>query len=164
MVTTTIARLDEAQLESLVGEFPRRGAKHRDRLRLQQAGKATYLVAWDDGRAVGHALLKLPAAVVGVGRRFGCAEVEDLFVADDRRRLGIGDRLLEACESAAADSGVGAVGLGVGVENAAARRLYDRRGYEQTDDAPFVLAGTVTDADGVTHHWQETCVYLVKRL
>ncbi|MFB6168920.1 MAG: GNAT family N-acetyltransferase [Haloferacaceae archaeon] len=56
--------------------------------------------------------------------------VHDLYVAPERRDTGVGSRLLTAAEEALADEGAEVVAVEALAENEAARRLYERHGYE----------------------------------
>lgn len=56
--------------------------------------------------------------------------VTALYVQPDARGQSIGSRLLEAAEADLADSGVDTISLEVLADNEAARRFYDRHGYE----------------------------------
>lgn len=56
--------------------------------------------------------------------------VHDLYVAPGWRDAGVGGRLLTAAEAALADDGAEVVAVEALAENEAARRLYERRGYE----------------------------------
>jgi GNAT superfamily N-acetyltransferase len=71
--------------------------KHEQRLALQDAGSATYLIAWQGGLPVGHVLVRHPP-VSEQGATARCAELEDLFVCETTRRRGIGRALLAAAE------------------------------------------------------------------
>jgi ribosomal protein S18 acetylase RimI-like enzyme len=64
------------------------------------------------------------------GARIG--EIESLSVLPGHRGSGIGTRLMDALEAALADSGVADLMLGVLPGNAAAIRMYQRRGYRPT--------------------------------
>jgi ribosomal protein S18 acetylase RimI-like enzyme len=81
------------------------------------------------------------------------AEVEDLFVAAGCRSAGVGTRLLAEAERVARSRGYREIGLVVGIENAAAQRLYARLGFEETDLGEFWVEGART-----------VCRYLVKPL
>ena len=59
-----------------------------------------------------------------------------LSVAPSRRGLGIGTRLLEGVHTRAADTGCTCVCLHAEVENAGARRLYERHGYTVVAEYP----------------------------
>ena len=57
------------------------------------------------------------------------AFVDELFVLEDRRSLGIGGRLLDHARDAATAAGIVALHLEVDRENGGARRIYERRGF-----------------------------------
>jgi ribosomal protein S18 acetylase RimI-like enzyme len=56
--------------------------------------------------------------------------VHDLYVAPAWRDAGLGSRLLTAAEEALADEGAEVVVVEALADNAAARRLYERHGYD----------------------------------
>jgi GNAT superfamily N-acetyltransferase len=57
------------------------------------------------------------------------AEIDELFVVQRHRKLGLGGRLLDAAESHFRDSGCTHVALQIGRDNEAARAFYQRRGF-----------------------------------
>ena len=57
------------------------------------------------------------------------AEIDELFVVRQHRKLGLGGRLLDAAESHFRDSGCTHVALQIGRDNEAARAFYQRRGF-----------------------------------
>jgi ribosomal protein S18 acetylase RimI-like enzyme len=59
--------------------------------------------------------------------------VDALAVADDARRQGVASSLLADAEAIARAAGATGVSLDTGLENAAARRLYEASGFEQRD-------------------------------
>jgi ribosomal protein S18 acetylase RimI-like enzyme len=59
--------------------------------------------------------------------------VDALAVAEDARRQGVARALLADAEAIARATGADGVSLDTGLENAAARRLYEASGYEQRD-------------------------------
>lgn len=83
----------------------------------------------------GFALLAEEAAgPIGfiLGRAIGGeAEILTLVVAPDRRRSGLGEALVEALVREAAARGAEAVYLEVAEDNAAARALYRKAGFER---------------------------------
>lgn len=98
--------------------------------REHQAGARTCLVAHDGRRVVAYASVvwtsqHAPFAETGV------PEIQDVVVAEDWRRRGVGERLMSACEALVRAAGHAEVGLGVGLyaDYGAAQRLYVRRGY-----------------------------------
>jgi ribosomal protein S18 acetylase RimI-like enzyme len=138
--------------------------KHRDRLVTQQAGEAVYLLAWDRDLPVGHALLKWNGATDEpmVSGLSDCPDVEDLFVGSEYRSRGIGSRLLDAAESLAVGKGYSRIGLGVSIDNARARSLYERRGYEDSEFGEYRVGDRYVDRDGRERSWEEVCRYLIK--
>jgi GNAT superfamily N-acetyltransferase len=149
----TVAKIRSGDVDLVNDHVREKLERHKARLRAQDEGQALYLVAWSGDIPVGHGLLKLPPHVGVHSRAYGIPEVEDLFVAHARRSSGVGTRLLQECEEAARRQGFRRIGLGVGVENARARRLYERNGYVDGGFAPYWDEGS-----------HETCVYLVKEL
>jgi GNAT superfamily N-acetyltransferase len=64
-------------------------------------------------------------------RDLGIPEIQDLVVAEEQRRLGIGSQLIATLEDLARARGYKQVGLGVGLyaDYGPAQRLYINRGY-----------------------------------
>lgn len=157
---------DLPALEDVLGG--RDAFRHRPRLMLQDAGRASYLVAFEDGMPVGHLLLKWGGGTdVVVWEHLDvatCPEVEDLRVREDRRREGIGSALMAAAEARARASGYPRIGLGVGAGNEGARALYERRGYRDAGVPRYDVADPAVDADGDPSSRRETVLYLVKPL
>lgn len=56
--------------------------------------------------------------------------LNDIFVASDARRLGVGDALMAAAEASARRAGVAYLTLTTAHTNHPAQRLYERSGYE----------------------------------
>ena len=100
-----------------------------------------------------HVLLaETPWAIVGYAslvsksqhppfRDAGIPGIQDLAVAEQHRRLGVGTRLIRALEVAARSRGYSQVGIGFGLyrDYGAAQRLYIRLGY-----IPEVAASSIT--------------------
>lgn len=86
-------------------------------------------------RLLAHAGVAVLADGVGaaVGQIAGGeGELLALGVREDARGRGWGAALLRALEDAAAREGAGVMHLDVSAENAAARELYEKAGYERT--------------------------------
>ena len=170
MATTevTIRAVDETDIPLLREHLAEGGpAKHRERLHFQQAGLGVYLVAWQAGRPVGHALLKWAGstdAAVASQLNEACPDVEDLFVVAELRGRGIGTRLLSEAERLAAEAGDRRIGLAAGEENGGARRLYERLGYQDSGFGAYEIGGEFVDAHGTPGSWTEVCHYLTKPL
>ena len=93
-------------------------------------GGALFL-AMDDGDIVGHAICEQEeggGSPTWSGPPSFLALV-DLSVLPDRRRDGIGERLMEAVEAEARERGVAALDLMVAGPNEGARRFYERLGF-----------------------------------
>jgi predicted GNAT family N-acyltransferase len=91
-------------------------------------GKALQFVAVEDGRVLGTCRVVVRDGVARLGR---------MAVEPDLRGRGIGARLLDVAERAAADAGAMLVRLHA---QAAAVSLYARSGYSQVGE-PFVEEG-----------------------
>jgi GNAT superfamily N-acetyltransferase len=162
----SIAEIDVALIEK---RFPQGGVtKHAERLDRQQKGDATYLIAWRKGTPVGHALLNWGGSRdehVAKQLKSPCPDVEDLFVLAELRSQGIGGQLLGFAEQLASTRGYSFLGLSVAAEtNEAARRLYERLGYQDAHFGEYVERGAYVDSHGQRRTWEETCIYLIKDL
>jgi GNAT superfamily N-acetyltransferase len=112
-------------------------------------------VAWDRGEPVGHAHL------AWTGTKLGVPEIQDVFVLPSRRREGIATRLTRACEELAASRGHCRISLSHGMDNVAARRLYERCGFADAGVEPVRVHGTIL-VRGKPLEVDDTLVYLVK--
>ena len=141
--------------------------KHAERLDRQQREAVVYLIAWHQGKPVGHGLLKWRGADEHhIVRAFqgGCPDIEDLFVLEAYRSRSVGTQILRAAEHLVREHGFDRIGLSVDVRNPRARALYERLGYQDAGLGLHSEHGEyVNQAGGVTT-WEETCVYLVKPL
>lgn len=97
--------------------------------------RSTSLVADEAGALVGFCIVdwKLEA-----GRKVGHFITID--VAPERRRSGLGRRLMETAEQHLAGLGCGSVMLEVGAGNLPAQAFYERLGYRQTGRIPGYYA------------------------
>jgi ribosomal protein S18 acetylase RimI-like enzyme len=117
----------------------------------------TYLVAWEDGRPVGH------AHVAWTGTELGLPELQDVYVLPERRGRGVGTALTLAAEALAAEQGHGRCSLSVSEQNEAARRLYERLGYERAAHPPQRIRGTIVIRSGPLEV-DDTLLYFTKRI
>jgi ribosomal protein S18 acetylase RimI-like enzyme len=92
-----------------------------------------------------------------------CVEITNAYVVEKARRRGVGRALLAQAELAAAQRGHSMIGVGVGDENANARRLYELIGYVTTG-LRYRVEYDYVDAAGQTAHAVETSEFLVKTL
>jgi ribosomal protein S18 acetylase RimI-like enzyme len=101
--------------------------------RLEQPG-GEYLVAWEGSEPVGHAHLDW---------RSDPPELQDVFVREPLRRRGIGAALCAVAERHVVKRGGRRIGLEVSEQDPAARALYEKLGYHQTDDPPRRVRGRI---------------------
>ena len=116
----------------------------------QERGDSTYLVAWVDGVPAGTGEIALTGRV----------ELRNLHVDDQFRERGVGTATIAAAESITSS---GMLPVGVGLENHAARRLYERLGFVASGELETTTYSYV-GADGVTRTAIETDEYLTKML
>ena len=128
-----------------------------NRLDQWRRERSTFLIAWDEGRPVGHAHL------AWAGTKLGEPEIQDVYVAEDERRRGVARALTQAAEDEALARGHDRLSLSVGTGNFAAQALYDRLGFEDAGLEPERVHGTIT-LRGEPFEVDDTLVYLVKRL
>src|SRR5205823_14189423 len=112
---------------------------------------------WDGGEPVGHAFLAWS------GTKLGVPEIQDVFVAPERRRQGVAAALTQAAEEEVRRRGAGQISLSVGIGNAAARALYEKLGYRSSGVEPERVAGTIV-LRGRAVEVDDTLLYLVKPL
>ncbi len=138
--------------------------KHRERLGRQDKGKAVYLVAWRGNIPIGHILLEWSGTIDEPMRSqlVTCPNLEDLYVVPQHRSKGVGSLLLQEAEIRVQQKGYPHIGLGVGVDNTGARRLYQRHGYEDGGFGKYKSSGSYVDQGGKEQTWEEICFYLVK--
>lgn len=139
-------------------------AKFRRRLSEQQAGGIVGLVAWREGKPVGHAFVRWkPGAPLDSGLP-GTPVVTDLAVAQDMQSKGIGTILMDEAERIIREAGYERVAIGVDSTNEGARRLYSRLGYRDSGINPVRSRGSFIDRSGTFRTHEGTLVHLVKDL
>jgi GNAT superfamily N-acetyltransferase len=126
-----------------------------DRLTNAIAGPG-YLIAWEERSPIGHAY------VAWEGTELGLPELQDVFVAPERRGAGVGTALTREAERLVAAHGHDRLSLSVGVGNPRARALYERLGYEPADHPPKHIRGTILLRSGPLEV-DDTLLYYVKR-
>jgi GNAT superfamily N-acetyltransferase len=148
---------------------PEHPEAHVRRLGDQRSGRTTYLIAWHDDRAVGHALVRWtgttnPDLRLLLDVRVADPYLEALYVHPSYRSRGVGSQILAAAESLARARGNRRLALAVAVENTRARALYERLGYRDRGIGTFQSAWSYVDEAGNEIDECETCSYLVKSL
>ncbi|MFJ2161696.1 GNAT family N-acetyltransferase [Streptomyces sp. NPDC087856] len=143
---------DLALLDECIGS-PGVDSSHARRFARQEAGGGVYLVAWLDGRPVGHG-----EVIWG-----GCADPEVRAALPGCPELnGLGGALIRRAEELARERGRTALGLGVAADNPRAADLYARLGYRPLTD--YVDRWSYVDHDGVTRECVDPCTFLTKEL
>ncbi len=157
---------EERDVDALERDLPTGAARvHASHWLAPCSGRSTYLVAWSGDVARGVAVVNWEGPV---GREAaqafpGVPEIAHLQVTASARGQGVGTRLIRAAEAMAETAGLRSVAMGVGVDNVAARRLYERLGYNPTDVLE-VNTYVYVDAEGNSHPMSETNTLLVKPL
>src|SRR5205823_14780759 len=121
----TVRLVGERDLPAVAGHFIEPagtpGNRHVERARLQREGVLSMLAAWEGTIPVGYCIVRWPHPHrderTPQAARLECAELADLFVAEDRRRRGAGRMLVEAAEALAEGRGACAIGLEVTAAN-----------------------------------------------
>lgn len=162
----TIRELKQADLARLEAELAYGDKdKHRRRLKLVAKDQATYIVAEEGSKFIGHVLIEWfgatdPAIADNVK---DCPNLKDIYVVPELRSQGLGAKIIEAAEVLATSKKYLRVGLGVDKNNIRAKALYQRLGYRAT---PYVSHNDrqITTKDGKQFRLIEDCTYMVKEL
>lgn len=160
----TIRPANEADLGALDAIFPRVEGRHKQRFAIQANGRGLYLTAWDNDDLVGIALLKwrgmpeLHTTLLAPSPR-----VTDLYVHEDWRGQGIGNAILHEAEHQAKLRGYSTINLSVALDNPA-KRLYERRGYQDIGIPTYVLRWLKVYPDRRQESITEEVIVLVKTL
>jgi GNAT superfamily N-acetyltransferase len=155
---------DVALLDEFIGS-PGAVSSHARRFARQGAGGGAYLVAWLDGRPVGHAEVIWDGCAAPEVRAAlpGCPELNGLGVwPPELRSRGIGGALIRRAEEVAREHGRTVLGLGVAADNPRAAALYARLGYRRLTD--YVDRWSYEDRDEVIRECVDPCTFLVKEL
>jgi ribosomal protein S18 acetylase RimI-like enzyme len=139
---------------------------HERKLREQCTGKVAWLIAWYDGLPAGHLQIgwsgtDRPELLPHLG---DCPHISRVGVRADMRSQGIGSALLEAAEGLIRLRGYTRVGLGVGIENMGARRLYERLGYRDAHLGTYTIRWHRYQGRAISEQVEEVCRYLWKEL
>ena len=125
---------DMGQVHGMIGELARH---HDDEMTISRADlqaqifvqrRGRVLVAAEEEGLVGYALLLTWPNLVTGG---AACDINHLFVAEWRRRAGIGRALIAAARAVAQDQGYEALFIGTHPENLAAQRAYRDMGLEE---------------------------------
>ena len=139
---------------------------HENDLDWQRTGAITELVAWDEAFAVGAGFIHWlgPRDPQIAELLPDCPEIFRLEVVQAYRSKGIGAALVRRLEALARARGLARIGLGVGMANHRARRLYERLGYRPAAAPAYVDRCTRPGPDGEPITSEEPCIYMTKDL
>jgi GNAT superfamily N-acetyltransferase len=129
-----IRECSETDLDALDRFLPTRPPRqvHAEHFALQEAGRWTYLVAWDDdGVPVGVGVIRWEgwSDQAALAAFPDCPELTNLQVYEARRGSGVGTALIQAAEQRVRARGFSRIGVGVADDNPKAAKLYERLGY-----------------------------------
>lgn len=98
--------------------------------RIQNDESVIFAVASEAGKLVGFTQLYPLFSSVQAQRVW---LLNDLFVAPDARRQGVGEMLMETARQFAFETGARGLALETGVDNHNAQALYEKLGYEKQE-------------------------------
>ena len=157
----------ETDIELLEQEIPSPGQSkfHIGRMRMQKEGTASYLIAWNGGKPVGHLLIKwngfgpiMPESLKNI------PELNSFEVAESSRGKSIGTSLIKFAENLAKQKGVKTIGLLVNPDNPRAKLLYERLGYYDSGTGTYVDEWEAIDDSGNKFIDSESCLAMIKNL
>ncbi|WP_240546185.1 GNAT family N-acetyltransferase [Paenibacillus artemisiicola] len=127
----------------------------------QDPGRRTTLIAWHEERFAGWLHL-LQTSVYPPFAEQGIPEINNFDVVPARRRLGIGNALMDAIEARAFERSA-KVGIGVGLYHAYgnAQRLYAKRGYIP-DGRGIADHGVPVEPETTVYVGHELALWLIK--
>jgi GNAT superfamily N-acetyltransferase len=136
------------------------------RLKRQEAGLGTLLVAWLGKEPVGSLFVRLETAEEAEIREHlpDVPILTHVEVRADRRSQRIGTALIVAAELHLIDLGYALVALGVIPGNDHAARLYERLGYKAWEHGDVECLSEEFAADGTVRRWVETCRVMIKEI
>ncbi|MGZ8587075.1 MAG: GNAT family N-acetyltransferase [Actinomycetota bacterium] len=163
-----IARLVAEDLDRFQAGLPAwNSTEYAKRLAAQDRGELVQVVAWDDDRPVGKAMVLFPGhdEYSESAERERCGEVRDVGVAETARRRGVATSLMAMMEEAVLEHGMKRVGLTVAQEedDAPARALYAKLGFAVAH-GPFITSTNLYGEDGRPIHVGAIMSYLTKSL
>jgi len=110
------------------------GAKAFIKERMELNESTIFLVKSKEGLPAGFVQLYPIFTSVGMKRKL---LLNDLFVAEEFRRLGVGKALMEQSKKYAQETNAAGILLETGKDNVHAQALYESIGYEKENDVYF---------------------------
>jgi ribosomal protein S18 acetylase RimI-like enzyme len=139
-------------------------SKFRRRFQEHAAGVIKFLVAWEDGRPVGHGYVRWNPGEPLSYRYPNVPSIGDLAVKEELRSLGVGSHLMDEAEDLVRQSGHELIAIGVDLQNERALSLYQRRGYVDSGIKPYRSSWSYVDRRGRFKTRTERILYLIKTL
>jgi GNAT superfamily N-acetyltransferase len=162
-VVIEIRQATRADLDRLIARNPDDAAFERDRFEAQERGESLLLIAWEGDEIRGR-LGRLYLASKYDEVRAALGDFPEINALDAwPQGRGVGTLLINAAEEIARARGCDKVGIAVLVDNVAARRLYERLGYEYWGDV-LDVSEYRDEAGNVVHLQKDPAVYLVKNI
>jgi RimJ/RimL family protein N-acetyltransferase len=157
-----VRELDPEDLLALGDWFGKRWAEARPREPEGPKG-STYLVAWLDGKPVGHCNIRWDGSLEALWQEsIRVPEVNGLAASPEGK--GIGTALIRAAEATAFNRGYDSIGVGVSIENSRAQELYERLGYSAWEGGVVESIWRQFKPNGSVAMVPETLVYMTKSL
>jgi GNAT superfamily N-acetyltransferase len=129
---------------------------------MQEAGRATYLLAWRGSDLAGRCTVLASSKYEKVRQLLGAFPEMNALEARPPGQ-GTGTALVASAEQTARALGAAMIGLAVEVSNHGARRLYQRLGYSDWGHGIVIDYWEETDAAGtVLKRNADPCHYLTK--
>lgn len=165
MPAFTVTPVSPEQLDGLVALFGQRPF-FAEKLAAQARAAGVLLVGRVDGQPVGDVWVSFSPAPEREVNEFlpGVPMLVHLEVLSVLRNRGYGTSIIRAAEDLVRARGHPRITLGVGVENPAARRLYERLGYVEWPHGRISTGYHAVGDDGVRRWFPETITMLVKSL
>jgi GNAT superfamily N-acetyltransferase len=129
---------------------------------MQEAGLATYLVAWHGGELAGRCTVLAASKYDKVRQLLGAFPEMNALEARPPGQ-GTGTKMIACAERTAIEHGAAMIGLAVAVSNDGAHRLYQRLGYHDWGHGLVLDHWDETDSAGtVLKTNADPCHYLTK--
>lgn len=160
-----IRPVTEADLPALEwdGEFRKYQRMYARLFKDSRSGKVLmWMIASPEGEMIGQAFVMLVSGEREAADGFMRAYVFAFRVKPDWQNRGVGTKLMAFIEADLLQRGFRFLTLNVAKDNPAARRLYERLGYEVVGSKPGVWS--FRDDQGVIQHVNEPAWRMMKRL
>jgi ribosomal protein S18 acetylase RimI-like enzyme len=161
-IVLRLARQDDLTKLEWYGQYAHFRPLFQRAFKEQQEGRRWMLLADCNGFPIGQLFVQLVSAEEEIADGVSRGYLYALRVMEMFRGQGIGTRLVEAAESRLAGDGYQWATIAVAKENAAARRLYERMGYQIFRDDPGEWR--YRDHQGKARNVREPCWIMEKPL